>query len=229
MKKAKKLLSYGILLVLAPGLVWIGLTVFRDRSYAYISLLVALAACVPFFLRYEKKSTGRELVLIAVMVALSSLGRIVFVFVPFFKPVTAVVIITALYLGGEAGFLTGALSAIVSNLFYGQGPWTPFQMFTWGMIGLLAGLFARWLLKNRILLCVYGAMSGVIFSAIMDVWTTMMRDGAFSWSFYLAALTTALPVTLVYLVSNVIFLLLLTRPMGEKLERVKVKYGLMQE
>ena len=142
---------------------------------------------------------------------------------------TAVVIITALYLGGEAGFLTGALSAIVSNLFYGQGPWTPFQMFTWGMIGLLAGLFARWLLKNRILLCVYGAMSGVIFSAIMDIWTTMMRDGAFSWSFYLAALTTALPVTLVYLVSNVIFLLLLTRPMGEKLERVKEKYGLMQE
>ena len=80
------------------------------------------------------------------MVALSVTGR----FIPFFKPVTALTVLTAVYLGGEAGFLCGALSAVISNFWFGQGPWTPFQMLAWGMIGLFAGLLASPLKRSRI-------------------------------------------------------------------------------
>ena len=63
------------------------------------------------------------------------------------------------------------------------------------------------------------------YSLIMDVWTVLWYNGGFSSQLYAAALTAALPITLMYAVSNVIFLLLIARPFGEKLERIKTKYG----
>ena len=160
------------------------------------------------------------------MTALSVAGRFVFAPIPFFKPVTAIVIITAIYLGAEAGFITGAFSAVVSNFYFGQGPWTPFQMFAWGLIGFLAGLLAKRLLESKVLLIIFGALSGVAFSFIMDVWTTLWADGTFNIARFIASITTAAPFTVVYMVSNVIFLLLLTKPIGRKLQRLKTKYGI---
>ena len=105
--------------------------------------LVFLAACsVPFFLKFERrKPRAREMVPLAVMAALGVVGRTVFQLIPLpnFKPVSALVIITAVAFGPEAGFMTGALAAFVSNFIFGQGPWTPWQMFCWGMIGFVAG------------------------------------------------------------------------------------------
>lgn len=106
--------------------------------------LIFLAACaIPFFLVFEKKKPqARELVPIAVMAALGVVGRTLFSLIPLpnFKPVSAIVIITAVAFGPETGFLTGALTGFLSNFIFGQGPWTPWQMFCWGMIGFVAGL-----------------------------------------------------------------------------------------
>ena len=172
-----------------------------------------------------RASTGR-LVLIAVMVALTVAGRVLFAPIPGFKPVTALVVITAMYFGGEAGFITGAMSALLSNFYFGQGPWTPFQMFVWGIIGLIAGLIAPFLKKSRICLAVYGAISGVVYSLLMDVWTVLWWDGMFHAERYVAAVLSAAGFMAVYAVSNVVFLLLLAKPIGKKLERVQKKYGL---
>lgn len=105
--------------------------------------LVFLFACsVPFFLKFERrKPRAREMVPLAVMAALGVVGRTVFQLIPLpnFKPVSAIVIITAIAFGPEAGFMTGAHTAFVSNFIFGQGPWTPWQMFCWGMIGFVAG------------------------------------------------------------------------------------------
>src|SRR5690625_3847939 len=111
------------------------------------------------------------MVVIAVMIALAVVGRFLFLAIPGFKPVTAIVIITAVYFGAEAGFLVGALSALISNLYFGQGPWTPFQMFAWGAIGLIAGLpFIRiYLMRSKWLIMLFGAFSGVLFSLLMDI------------------------------------------------------------
>jgi energy-coupling factor transport system substrate-specific component len=224
---AKRTLRYLVILLLIPLTIALGVLLWNDRNYGVLSMLVAFLACVPFFLTFEKRAHNtRKLILVAVMVALSVAGRLVFAIVPGFKPVTAVVVITALYFGAEAGFLTGSLSAILSNIFYGQGPWTPFQMFSWGILGFVAGLLANRLKKNRPLLLVYGAFSGVVFSLMMDIWTTLSFDSTFNLTRYLAYVGTSLPFMAIYAASNVIFLWLLQKPIGEKLERIKLKYGI---
>ena len=111
---------------------------------------------------------------------------------------------------------------MLSNMFMGQGPWTPFQMLAWGLIGFSAGVLAGPMRKSRAALCVFGAAAGVMFSLLMDIWTVLWADGTFN----LARYVSALPVTAEYAVSNVIFLLILANPIGEKLERMKKKYGL---
>ncbi len=223
----KKWISYGILCLLIPTVVLCGMFLFPAKQYAWISLCVALLSCLPVFLRFERKSVStKRLILIASMTALSVLGRILFTPIPGFKPVTAMVVITALYFGGEVGFLTGSLCALISNFWFGQGPWTPFQMFSWGLLGLLAGLLADPLKRSKILLAVYGAVSGVLYSALMDVWTVLLADGYFNLSRYAATLVSSLPFTAIYAVSNLIFLLLFSKPIGKILERIQTKYGL---
>ncbi len=197
-----------------------------EGLYAWSILLMVILTQVLFFAGFEKRIVGsRRLVITAVMTALSVAGRFVFALLPGFKPITAIVVITAIFIGGETGFMVGSLSALISNFFAGQGPWTPFQMFAWGMIGLVAGYLSGPLKKSRILLSLYGIFAGVAYSLFMDVWTVLWYHGSLNWGLYAAAVATALPYTLSYAVSNVVFLLLLGRPFGEKLERVKLKYG----
>ena len=199
--------------------------------YDLAMMIIAVLCCVPFFLQFEKRApSARELVLVAVMTAFSAAGRFIFAPLPFFKPVSAIVIIAGMYFGASAGFMTGSLSAVISNIYFGQGAWTPFQMFCWGMIGLAAGLLNRKsLLEKAVPLCIFGALSGVFYSLVMDVWTTLSIDGTFSLARWLAAVISALPITAVYAVSNVVFLLALRKPLGRRLTRLKTKYGVFEQ
>lgn len=220
-------LKYLFFLLAIPSAVSLGALLFRGKMYVFVSVCVAVLACVPFFMSFEKgRSRTKNLVVLSTMVTLSIIGRFAFAFLPHFKPVTAIVVITGVYLGVENGFLCGALSALLSNFIFGQGPWTPFQMFAWGLIGLLAAVLSKPLKKSRVALSLYGAFSGVMYSLLLDVFATLWHDGAFNPSRYLALTLSALPVTAVYAASNVIFLLLLAKPIGEKLNRIKIKYGL---
>lgn len=221
----KKWISLCIMCLVIPTTVLIGAIFFKDRQYAWTSLSVAVLSCIPFFLSFEKnEQNSKKMIIIAVMTALSIVGRLIFAPIPGFKPVTALVIISAIYLGSESGFIIGALSAVLSNFYFGQGPWTPFQMFVWGFIGLLAGLLSSPLKKRKLLLWLFGAASGVIFSVLMDVWTVLWADGVFNFSRYLAAIITAIPTTVTYSVSNVIFLLIFANPIGKALNRIIIKY-----
>ncbi len=223
----KKILPYAVLCVIIPFVVVGGAVVFRGRQYAWLSLAVAVLSCVPTAVSFERKTVDtRELVLIAVMTALSVVGRVLFAPLPGFKPVTAFVVITAMYLGGEAGFITGAFTALISNFSFGQGPWTPFQMFVWGLIGLIGGALAGWLKKNRAALALYGVFSGVLFSLVMDIWSVLWVDGYFNFARYAAAIVSSLPFMAIYAVSNVVFLLALAGPIGRILDRIETKYGI---
>jgi len=206
-----------------PLLVLLGESVIGEKYHMFISLGVAVLALVLFLAGFEKKKIGtRRMVIVAVMTALCIVGR----FIPFFQPIAALTVITAIYLGSESGFLVGSLSAVLSNFYFGQGPWTPFQMLAWGIIGLIAGYLAEYLKKSKPLLLTYGVLSGVLFSFIMDIWSVLWYYGAFDLNLYLASLVTAAPYTLSYAASNFIFLWFLAKPFGEKLERVRIKYGL---
>ncbi|MBQ2895718.1 MAG: ECF transporter S component [Oscillospiraceae bacterium] len=224
--RLRRFLRAALPFVLIPAVVALGVYVFDEKSYGFISLVVVILAMVLFCAGFEKRTVGtRRIIVIAVMTALSILGRFVFAPIPGFKPITAMIVITAIWLGGESGFLVGVLTVVISNFYFGQGPWTPFQMFAFGMIGLIAGFLAEPLKKSRVALALYGVFAGVAFSCIMDVWSVLWYENGFHPQLYWGALLTAVPYMFSYAVSNVIFLLLLGRPFGEKLERIKIKYG----
>lgn len=219
----RSILRLALPLGVIPALVLLGALAFPERGHLLISLGVALLSLLLFAAGFERRKTGsRRMVLTAVMIALCIAGR----FIPFFKPVTALTILAAMYLGPEAGFLTGSLAAALSNFWFGQGPWTAFQMLSWGLIGLCAGYLAEPLKKRRWLLLAFGALSGAAYSMVMDVWTVLWYGGesGFSWALYSAAFLTALPHTLLYAASNLVFLWLLADPVGRKLERIRIKY-----
>lgn len=221
-KRVRRAVKIIVPFVLIPTAAVVGTLAFNGKRHLFVSLFVVVLADILFISGFEKKEIGtRRSVLVAVMTALSVVGR----FIPFFKPITALTVISAMYLGGEAGFMTGALSALISNIYFGQGPWTPFQMLAWGLIGYFAGFLSRWLQRSRPLLLIYGVISGVVFSLVMDVWTVLWYADGFNASLYLSAIVTALPHTTLYSVSNVLFLYFLAEPFGEKLRRIKVKYG----
>lgn len=223
----KKVLGIVLLCVCIPAVVAGGLWLFGEQRYAWVTLCVAVLACVPFFLSFERSRAGAQrLALLAVMTALSVAGRVLFAAIPGFKPVTALVVLTAMYFGPQAGFMTGALSALLSNFYFGQGPWTPMQMLAWGMVGFLAGLFAKRLQKSRVSLILYGAFAGVLFSFVMDIWTVLWWDGGFNAARYAAAVVSSAGFTAVYAVSNVVFLLALAKPVGRVFSRLQQKYGL---
>ena len=164
-----------------------------------------------------RKTDVKKLVMIAVMTAMSIVGRFVFAAIPGFKPVTAIVVITGMYLGWDAGFLCGALTALISNCYFGQGPWTAFQMLLWALIGIGAGLLSGQLQTHKAVLVGYGILAGILYSLIIDVYSTIWMGGYFSPALYLTMVATSLPYTILYAVSNVFFLLVLVAPMGRKL------------
>ena len=224
--------ALGLMLILVPLLLFFSVKIWSGRKYLLCSLIVVIAAMLPFFMMFEgRRPKAREIMVIAVLSAIGVAGRAAFFMVPGFKPVAALVILSGVSFGGEAGFLVGSLTMLVSNMFMGQGPWTPWQMFAFGMIGFLAGiLYQKGILKaKKTELCIYGFLSVfLIYGGIMNPASILMSYGYITKSTLLAYYISGAPVDLVHAISTVIFLWLLSRPLLEKLERIKVKYGLIQ-
>lgn len=221
-----------LMLLIVPALLYLSVRIFHGKKYMISSLIVVFAAMLPFFMMFEgRKPKAREIMVIAVLSALGVAGRAAFFMVPSFKPVAAFVILTGISFGGEAGFLVGCLIMLISNMFMGQGPWTPWQMFSFGIIGFLAGiLYKKGILKARKAdLCIYGFLSVVlIYGGIMNPASILMAYGYITKESLLAFYISGLPVDLVHAASTVVFLCIMSRPLLTKLERIKVKYGLIQ-
>jgi len=219
-----------LILLLIPLTLFVGVYYFAGRKYYFISLLILLECMLPFFLIFEgRKPQARELVLIAVLVALNVAGRAAFFMLPEFKPVVAMTILAGVAFGGETGFLVGAMTMLVSNMLFSQGPWTPWQMFAMGIIGWLAGILYRKgvLRRSKLSLCVFGAIcSTVVFGGIMNPASALMWSESVNWKIILSYYITGIPVDLVRAAATFIFLWLGAEPMLEKLDRIKVKYGL---
>jgi len=187
---------------------------------------------LPFVLVFEgRKPKARELVTIAVLCAIGVAGRSLFFMLPQFKPVIALTIIAGVAFGGEAGFLVGAVTMLVSNVMFSQGPWTPWQMFSMGIIGFLAGVLFRkgWLRRTRASLAVFGAIAAIlIYGGIMNPAAAFMTSSKVpDRNVIMAYYVTGLPMDLLHAFGTVLFLVLAAEPMLEKMERIKVKYGLI--
>ena len=231
-KLSKRTIAAAAVILLAiPLTIWFGMYYLGDRRYYFIAMLIILETMIPFALVFEsRKPQARELVTIAVMCAIAVAGRAAFFMLPQFKPVVAIVIVTGVAFGGEAGFLVGAITGFVSNFFFGQGPMTPWQMFAFGIIGFLAGvLFRKGLLgRGRVPLAVFGGLATfVVYGGIMNPAMVMTFQPGPVREMFLLAYLQGIPIDLVHSAATVTFLLIISQPMLEKLDRIKVKYGLM--
>ena len=233
-RKLKKRTIFATLLILLliPLTLFVGVYYFDGRKYYFISLLILLECMLPFFLIFEgRKPQARELVLIAVLVALNVAGRAAFFMLPEFKPVVAMTILAGVAFGGETGFLVGAMTMLVSNMLFSQGPWTPWQMFSMGIIGWLAGVLYRKgvLRRGRLSLCIFGVIaSTIIYGGIMNPASALMWAHTINWKIILSYYITGIPVDLVRAMATFVFLWLGAEPMLEKLDRIKTKYGLAE-
>ena len=221
-----------LILFLIPLTIFIGIYYLGDKKYYFISLLIILETMIPFGFAFEnRKPKARELVIISALCAIGVAGRTAFFMLPQFKPVAAIVIISGVAFGGETGFLVGAITAFVSNFFFGQGPWTPWQMFSFGIIGFLAGImFQKGILrKTKTDMCVFGFLATfVIYGGIMNPASVIMWQSNININMVLSSYVMGMPFDFIHAVSTVFFLFLTAEPMLEKLERIKIKYGLIE-
>ena len=232
-KLAKRTVVAAVLvLLMIPLTLYIGVFYLDNKKYYFISLLVLLECMLPFFLIFEgRKPQARELVIIAVLCAIGIAGRAALFMLPQFKPVMAVTIIAGVAFGGETGFLVGAMTMLASNVLFGQGPLTPWQMFSMGIIGFLAGiLFRKGLLRrNRGALCVFGALAAIlIYGGIMNPASALTWVGELNEKVLLTYYISGLPFDCIQAAATWLFLWFGAEPMLEKLDRVKVKYGMVE-
>ena len=232
-KLAKRTVVAAVLvLLMIPLTLYIGVFYLDNKKYYFISLLVLLECMLPFFLIFEgRKPQARELVIIAVLCAIGIAGRAALFMLPQFKPVMAVTIIAGVAFGGETGFLVGAMTMLASNVLFGQGPLTPWQMFSMGVIGFLAGiLFRKGLLRrNRGALCVFGALAAIlIYGGIMNPASALTWVGELNEKVLLTYYISGLPFDCIQAAATWLFLWFGAEPMLEKLDRVKVKYGVVE-
>ena len=228
----RTLFAAALILLLIPLTLFIGVYYLDDKKYYFISLLILLECMLPFFLIFEgRKPKARELVIIAVLCAIAIAGRAALFMLPQFKPVMAMVIISGVAFGGETGFLVGAMTMLASNVLMGQGPWTPYQMFAMGIIGFLAGILFRkgWLRRSRGALCVFGALAAIlIYGGIMNPASALMWAPELNWKVLLTYYVTGFPFDCIQAAATWLFLWFAAEPMLEKLDRIKVKYGLVE-
>lgn len=234
--KKSTLFSILTILILIPATLYLG-THLTGRWYYLTSTLIIVENMVPFFLAFEnRKPQARELVTLAVMAALAVAGRVA-IPIPSFKAITAIIMITGIAFGGEAGFLTGAVAAFASNFFYGQGPWTPWQMMAYGIGGFLAGiLFYKQNRKYRekavaytVGLAFFGFAAIVcLVGPLLDSCTIFTAGSEITPAFAASILASGLPVNITHGLSCAVTMLLLSRPLLDKLDRLKTKYGMME-
>lgn len=229
--KYRGIITSLLFLILVPATVLGGVLLLDDRKYYFISLLLVIYTMIPFFLSFEgRKPKAREIIVIAVLTAIAVAGRAAFFMIPQFKPVIALIIIAGVCFGGETGFLVGSMTALISNFFFGMGPFTPWQMFCLGLIGYLSGVLVQkgLLKKTRTHLCIFGGLSTfIIYGGIMDLSSVLAWAGGITKELVIVTYSAGLVFNLMHSASTIIFLFLLAKPMMDKLDRIKIKYGLI--
>ncbi len=226
----KRKVQAALCLLLLPASLVLG--ALRPEWFYGCSLLFLAGILGAFFLYFEaSRPRAREMALLAVLSALAVAGRAAFFLLPQIKPMAAVAILSGAVFGPMAGVIVGSISCFVSNFLFGQGPYTLWQMTGMGLVGAGAGIlfYSCRLPRKKWALCLYGAVSVLLLYGGLVNFSSVIFMGMRNWEGIIAIYAAGLPFDLLHGAGTVLFLLLLTKPMLEKLERVKVRYGILQE
>lgn len=201
---------------------------------ALIMLAVVVLTLVLFFAGYEADRPAlRQIMPTVVLAALAAAGRILFAPIPDFKPVSAIAIIAGATLGRRNGFIVGSLAALTSNFFFGQGMWTPWQMYAWGLVGYLGGVLgdASAFTRSdgsprRLALIACGLGSGVVYGIIINAYDIIGFLHPITVAGAIARVASALPFDLTHAVATALFLSVLYVPWTRRINRVVRKFAL---
>lgn len=228
--KKSTVFSIIVIFLLIPLTLFLGSRM-KGRWYYLISTMMIMEIMLPFFFRFEsRRPQPRELVAIAVMAALAAVSRVVFAFSPYLKTITGLIMISGIAFGPEAGFLTGAVAAFASNFFFSQGPWTPWQMFSYGFGGFLAGCIfhRRRNLQKPWVLAIFGFLAVVLaVGPILDSCTVFTVMTTLNWESVLLVYSQGIFFNVTHGTGAALTLFFLSRPMLAKLDRLQTKYGMM--
>jgi energy-coupling factor transport system substrate-specific component len=172
-------------------------------TFALLALVLGLG-----FAWYERTHpSSKVLAMVATLAALAALGRVAFAPLPNVKPTTDIVFLTGYVLGGAPGFAVGALAALSSNLIFGQGPWTPWQMVGWGLVGVIGAAWAP-LTRDRLPRIATGVLlvlCALMFGALTNLSTLTAAGGTPSPAQWVATEAAGLPFDTAHAVGNVAF------------------------
>lgn len=207
----------------------VSIAVFNYNAYLLLSFVIIGCIMLPFFRRFEiREIAGREVVLLAMLAAIAAVGRVPFAGLPSVQPTSFVIIMAGLVFGAESGFIVGAVAAIVSNFFLGQGPWTPWQMYAWGMMGMSAGLLRNtWWMGKVWGKCLFGFLWGYLFGWFMNIWMIVSNLENLTWDLFVGIYVASIYFDLAHGLSNVFFLFVFGASWIKILQRFKKKYGLL--
>lgn len=195
----------------------------NDTLSLWIMLLLGITLLLTLC-QYSRRFNFFEISIISSLSAISIVGRLVFFFIPFFKPSSALIIISASVFGPVVGLWVGMLTGFISSIVLGMGTWTPFQMICWGLIGFFAGF----LNKRKFKACIFGfLMTTVFYGLIMNFYAMLTSGNVYSWHIFMLFELHGLPGDIIHGVSTVIFLVICWNPMRKRLLRLKIKYGVL--
>lgn len=217
-----------IFLVTIPATLFLGVHL-PGRWYYLTSTLIIGQLLIPFFLAFEgRRPQARELVIMAVLCALAVAARVA-IPIPNFKAIYGVIMIAGIALGPEPGFLVGAVAAFVSNMFRGQGFYTPWQMLAYGACGMILGfLFRKGKLPRKpLLMGMVGFLVVLLFAGpLLDVCNVLMMPIAMNRQSILAMFGAGFAVNISQGISTFFVVFLLGKPLLGKLDRIQRKYGM---
>jgi energy-coupling factor transport system substrate-specific component len=196
-------------------------------SWVLASFLILGLALVAGFAWYERSHpSARVLALVASLAALAALGRIAFAPLPNVKPTTDIVLLAGYVLGGAPGFAVGAVAAPASNLFFGQGPWTPWQMVGWGGAGLLGAALARAAGRDlgRVPLAAVCAVAGLGYGALMNLSLWVTYSGDHTLPKLGAVFATSFPFDVAHALGNAAFCLAFGPALVRALRRYRTRF-----
>jgi energy-coupling factor transport system substrate-specific component len=202
-------------------------------SWPLASFVILALALAGGFAWYERsRPSSRTVALVASLAALATLGRIAFAPLPNVKPTTDIVLIAGYTLGGAPGFAVGAVAAIASNIVFGQGPWTPWEMLAWGLVGLLGAALARRRRPiPRIVLALICAAAGFAYGLVLNFSTWVTFTGQHNLAQFLLIEGQAFTFDLAHAVGNFVFFLAfgpaLIRALRRFRLRMDVSWGLV--
>lgn len=236
LSSARQVISLIFVLLLTPAVVWLG-ALYQSRNYILVSMVIIVVSMIPFFISFERrKPQAREIVTLACMIALAIASRALFAAFPQFKPMVAIIMLIGIAFGSSSGFLAGSIAAFVSNFIFGQGPWTPWQMLSYGLCGYAFGFLAErgiiardnWSIKARIAISIAGALFVIVIAGpILDTSSLIWMMNSITWESALAVYVAGLPLNVIHGVATFVTLFVVGNAILDQLARLRVKYGIL--